>query len=539
MVKRRLHILSLVALLVLACGETALATTAIVPRDSDMVVESRAIVTGRVIGLSTGVDAVTDIVYTYVRLQVNTVLKGTVTEREIVLKEMGGETRERGTQIFGMPRFEAGQEVLLYLNTWPDGALRVHQGFLGKFNIIRESSTGRAYVERQMEGENIIIMAGSGDGTNRSELGAYTQMVESLTASYRKSIRDFDQTYYSDIPMLAQPGEYQSTLSGREMTPLWVLLNPSSPSRWFEPDSNQPRLATRPIAHWRECSSVRVRAWALRWKVRGRCRLFGRGWAAAGVHETDVAVCALRRRCLRGHPLGGRVARGIHDPDVGIRGHRPLARRPSVRIRSDPQGWQCGRAHRSNGHRANDQPRGKQAAAEGSCLLCGREVEADGVAFGVVPLGPHDDGGRQRGRMTLRVGFVGGSELDARGAWLTAPLAQRFEESILVFEIDEEPHVTLGVSSWSLGLEGVLAAVTHRWAGCAGHGCLLSVGRPAPAGHPDPQRLRVTPPPLICWLAAGLSSANAPAAMVAASATALAAAVSRRTVMRRCASRSK
>lgn len=240
MVKRRLHVLSLAALLVLAYGEAALATIAVVPRDREMVVESRAIVTGRVIGLSTGVDANTGVVYTYVRLQVSAVMKGMISESEIVLKEMGGETLDRGTQIFGMPRFDAGQEVLLYLNTWPDGALRVHQGFLGKFNIIRDSSTGRALVERQSEGENVVIMAGSGEnGINRTELGAYTQMVENLIAANKKGMRHFEQRYYSDVPVLAQPVEFQSTLSGMEITPQWVLLNPTSPSRWFEADSNQ------------------------------------------------------------------------------------------------------------------------------------------------------------------------------------------------------------------------------------------------------------------------------------------------------------
>src|SRR5207244_10752226 len=85
----------------------------------------------------------------------NSVLKGNITAREIVLKELGGETRDRGTQIFGMPRFETGQDVLVYLNSWPDGALRVHQGFLGKFNINLDPSTARAFVERQLGGESV------------------------------------------------------------------------------------------------------------------------------------------------------------------------------------------------------------------------------------------------------------------------------------------------------------------------------------------------------------------------------------------------
>lgn len=152
MLKGRLHILSLIGcLLVIAASETALATTAVVPRDEDMVIESRAIVTGRVLGTSAAVDSNSGLVYTYVRLEVNGVLRGNIAEREIVLKELGGETSDHGTVIFGAPRFESGQEVLLYLNTWPDGSLRVHQGFLGKFNIKRDAS-GRTTVERQIEG---------------------------------------------------------------------------------------------------------------------------------------------------------------------------------------------------------------------------------------------------------------------------------------------------------------------------------------------------------------------------------------------------
>lgn len=240
--KRRLLVLSLVSCLLGAvCGEAAFATTAMIPRDDEMVVESRAIVTARVMGLSTSVDANTDLVYTYIRLDVKSVLKGQIAERQIVLKELGGETRDRGTLIFGMPKFEAGRDVLLYLNTWPDGALRVHQGFLGKFNITRDPSTGREVVERQLEGEGVEIMAGSGSNeTNRSELEAYTRMIGGVMDRSRKQMLKFEHRYYSNVPLLAQPAEFRSKESSGEMTPLWVLLNPTTPARWFEPDSNQP-----------------------------------------------------------------------------------------------------------------------------------------------------------------------------------------------------------------------------------------------------------------------------------------------------------
>jgi hypothetical protein len=237
MLKGGLRILYLFGCILFAAGQTALATTAVIPRDEDMVIESRAIVTGRVIGISTATDPSTDLVYTYIRLEVNSVYKGDIAEREIVLKELGGQTVDHGTLIFGMPRFENGQEVLLYLNTWPDGALRVHQGFIGKFDI-KHDAFGRTIVERQTEGETVRILAGSGsEGTDSGEFGEYTRMVMRLVEANRNRIRDFEQRYFTHLPILARPSEFDSLRP--DVTPMWVLLNPSSPSRWFEADSGQ------------------------------------------------------------------------------------------------------------------------------------------------------------------------------------------------------------------------------------------------------------------------------------------------------------
>jgi hypothetical protein len=242
MLKPRAVGLSLLGcLLLVASSERAFATTAVVPRDVDMVIESRAIVTGKVAGLSTSVDPTSQLVYTYIRVDVNTVLKGEIAVGQIVLKELGGETRNNGTLIFGSPRFEQGQDVFLYLNTWPDGSLRVHQGFLGKFEITRDAASGRLFVERRLEDQNVVIMLDSrldpANGTNRSELEAYTEMVSHLVETNHKNIIHFEQQYYQDVPIFAQPAELSSST---EFSPQWVLLNPPSPARWFEADSNQP-----------------------------------------------------------------------------------------------------------------------------------------------------------------------------------------------------------------------------------------------------------------------------------------------------------
>src|SRR5205085_5208421 len=132
-----------VLLMVLAvCAETASATTVIIPADDDMIVGARAIVRGRVLAITCDFD-LQGRIYTYVTLRVNEVLKGRITARRIVLKEPGGQVGLQGSLVFGAPQFKPDEEVLLYLDTWNDGSLRVHQMFLGKFAITNDAATGK------------------------------------------------------------------------------------------------------------------------------------------------------------------------------------------------------------------------------------------------------------------------------------------------------------------------------------------------------------------------------------------------------------
>ncbi|HSO74954.1 MAG TPA: matrixin family metalloprotease [Blastocatellia bacterium] len=219
--------------------QTTQASTAVVPLDEEMVVESRAIVTGRVMEVSTELDASKGVVFTYVRLMVETVLKGQIFESEVVLRELGGETSEFGTMIYGMPRFEEGQDVFLYLNTWPDGSLRVHQGFLGKFNVTRSGLTGLLEIARQDEGSSVHIKRSSvGAVTDRSDLEAYSARIISLVKANTQRGERFEQTHYSDIPVLTVPPGFDKEREFGKIRPQWALLNPARPLRWFEPDSN-------------------------------------------------------------------------------------------------------------------------------------------------------------------------------------------------------------------------------------------------------------------------------------------------------------
>jgi hypothetical protein len=239
---RRSYIYTFVLCLLLCSGfSTTLASTAVVPRDEEMVIESRAIVTGKVIEIATGLDASKGLVFTYVRLRIEMVLKGQISESEIVLKELGGEAGDFGTMIFGMPKFEVGQDVFLYLNTWPDGSLRVHQGFLGKFNVTSNSSSGRLEVARQEEGSGAQIMTSSAKGTttDSGDLDTYIARINALVGATTDTAEKFEQKYYPGVAVLAVPAGFDRDREFGKIKPNWVSINPVRPLRWFEPDSGR------------------------------------------------------------------------------------------------------------------------------------------------------------------------------------------------------------------------------------------------------------------------------------------------------------
>src|SRR5438093_770600 len=182
----------------------ARASTFTIPTDDDLVIGARAIVRGRVRSISCQIDDQTGRVFTYVRLRVREVLKGQISDREIVLKEEGGQTDNRGSIIFGTPGFEKGEKVLLYLDTWRDGSLRVYQMFLGKFSIVADPATGEKIVLRGAPDRNTSVIqsdAHTADRlvTSRMELSAYREVVTRRLKANRERSQSFHQTYYSGI----------------------------------------------------------------------------------------------------------------------------------------------------------------------------------------------------------------------------------------------------------------------------------------------------------------------------------------------------
>ncbi|HUK91917.1 MAG TPA: hypothetical protein VLZ81_16055, partial [Blastocatellia bacterium] len=220
----------------------ASATSFIKPADDDMIISSRAIITAKVISRGTQYDANTNHVFTYIRLKVGKVLKGSLATDEIVLKQLGGQTQDYGTSICSAPSFSAGERVLLYLDTWPtDGSIRVHENFLGKFSIVRDPQSGKLEVERSMPPETALNQPATGQpSTDQMELQAYMKMLSRRVAADAVQSQQFEEQYYSNAPMPFFPPDYdaRAQIAGVGFTPDFHLFNP--PGRWFQVDSGQP-----------------------------------------------------------------------------------------------------------------------------------------------------------------------------------------------------------------------------------------------------------------------------------------------------------
>lgn len=215
---------------------TAQATSVIVPSDDEMIIGARAIIRCVVTSVESRYDVEHNAIFTYTTVRVSEVLKGSLqVDREVVLKEPGGGVGELGTMVFGTPEFTKGEETLLFLDTWPDGSLRVYQWFLGKYVIARSRANNRGMARRQSPGENVRITGRSAAGaiTDQMETESFVQMIRGrINATQLESGRHRLQ-YFEQTPMLTKPPE----LEGASTTENFTFLNPAVPPRWFEPDT--------------------------------------------------------------------------------------------------------------------------------------------------------------------------------------------------------------------------------------------------------------------------------------------------------------
>ena len=227
------------ALLVAGLAAPTEATTAIMLSDSELIVHSRLIVRGRVLSVTSDSDAA-GMVWTYVEVRADRVLKGALPEGYIVLKQMGGTIGERGVRVVGQADFTPGERVLLFLSTGADGTLHASHGFMGKFSVVEDGS-GAEYVERSMESDEVELLARTtpGEVTNRAPLDSYVRKIQRTLRREARLVAEIDAARRGEA-LVSVPDEFSRRKKAGGLgtvTPAFVFF--AGPVRWMEADAGQ------------------------------------------------------------------------------------------------------------------------------------------------------------------------------------------------------------------------------------------------------------------------------------------------------------
>jgi Matrixin/Putative Ig domain len=227
------------ALLVLIFTQTTQATSAIMLSDTELIVNSRLIVSGKVVSVSSDWDPAGTMIWTYVEINVGRMLKGHLRESTIVLKQMGGEVNGFGVRTYGQPEFKRGERVLLYLNSGVDGTLHSAHSFMGSFTITRDSM-GIEYVERSVNLNEVELLdrPSNGEVTNRAAAETYFRMIRRTLKKEAPRVAEVEAALQSQ-PFVTVPIEFskRQNKSGG-FSPEYTYV--SGPLRWMEADSGQP-----------------------------------------------------------------------------------------------------------------------------------------------------------------------------------------------------------------------------------------------------------------------------------------------------------
>ena len=217
-------------------ASSGLATTIVPMTDEDLAVSVRAIVEGTVLRSEAVLDRDRGEVFTYVTVDVDRVLKGSVVPGPLVFKQFGGMTAHEVSFAPDTPEFRAGTRVLLFLNTDSNGVLRVAQFSLGAYRVETDPATGIETAARyfpQSAAESDLRR--SAPMTDIAPLSEFVGSIESILATNPGRVAEFD-TLHADVPVVQSPPEYPARRAAADSTtPSFSFLPPGF--RWFESDT--------------------------------------------------------------------------------------------------------------------------------------------------------------------------------------------------------------------------------------------------------------------------------------------------------------
>lgn len=197
------------------------ATTIVVPTDEQLIRKSPLIVTATV-ARSTAVVRGGG-VWTETVLTRNEVLKGDA-PAEMIVREVGGHVDDRATVIFGAPRYNAGERVLVFLTPTPRGDYQTVDLFIGKFT---ERTT--------RDGERIWYREEASDGTRLLDRAFHALAATNVQRDAARFERFIRAAVHDAAPV---PDYGVANPSFRDIDANFTLLVDPTIYRWFAFDSN-------------------------------------------------------------------------------------------------------------------------------------------------------------------------------------------------------------------------------------------------------------------------------------------------------------
>ncbi len=217
----------------------ARATIAVPLSDEELAVTSRFIVKGTVRSVISAWDDTQTMIWTYVEIRSETVLKGDLASRTIVLKQAGGFDGQTGIHVFGQPNFYIGQEVLLFLNSAPDGSLHVAHTFMGLYSVTSDKLRGEKMVTRSYDVSGIEILSRSDNATvtDRASYNNFIRKIEETLDAEAARVEQIDSER-ANQPVAIEPAEYRrKKKESRGIFPNFTFMGGGV--RWMEADSGQ------------------------------------------------------------------------------------------------------------------------------------------------------------------------------------------------------------------------------------------------------------------------------------------------------------
>ncbi len=157
----------------------------------EVVARSAAIVHGKVVGSRTSWDPERVAIWTHYDIQVRAALKGGPGSI-LTISEPGGEVDGKHMQIAGAPRYQIGEEVVVFAAETPIGYLRTCGWGQGKFQVLPAAGAASGRVVQRAPLTVRTLSTGGERAVSPDDgrdLAAFLARVRALVASQRRSQR--------------------------------------------------------------------------------------------------------------------------------------------------------------------------------------------------------------------------------------------------------------------------------------------------------------------------------------------------------------